>query len=277
MQQECSAENCHRPRKTRGLCHRHYTKARRRGELGLHKGVGRGRWAPPERKSCSGVRECGKKLVARGLCGGCYQVRMRNGIIDRKPTVNAGKRCKVPGCKSKRCVARGMCSSHYRRLVVYGDPLASCPKKTGGECTIANCGSVVVANGVCRKHYERIKRNGKAALSPRYMKRFEKVTDDNGYVMVPLKGHPNARKSGRVPEHRLVMSQMIGRALLPGENVHHKNGRRDDNRPANLELWARTQPSGQRPADIVAWANEMLSRYPKELLAALDPKARVAA
>jgi hypothetical protein len=82
-----------------------------------------------------------------------------------------------------------------------------------------------------------------------------------GYVMVHTPGHPRARTASYVFEHILVAEEMLGRSLHPDENVHHRNGVRDDNRPENLEIWTRPQPSGIRASDAISWAREILARY----------------
>src|SRR4030095_14941743 len=82
-----------------------------------------------------------------------------------------------------------------------------------------------------------------------------------GYVKLYLKDHPTADSMGYVSEHRFLMERILGRPLKHGENVHHINGNRSDNREENLELWIKKQPQGQRAKDIVKWAREIIREY----------------
>lgn len=68
----------------------------------------------------------------------------------------------------------------------------------------------------------------------------EKMRDD-GYITVFVPDHPMATKDGFVLKHRLVMAQHLGRPLEKGEDVHHINGIRSDNRIENLQLLTRSE------------------------------------
>jgi hypothetical protein len=119
-----------------------------------------------------------------------------------------------------------MCGAHQRRAYMWGDARPDVPLRPAYEHT--------------RVHIEQ------------------------GYVRIKTPGHPRGGKYGWVLEHIVVMEGELQRELLPGENVHHINGIRDDNRPENLELWVQAQPPGQRAADVLRWAEEMVQRYGSE-------------
>lgn len=96
----------------------------------------------------------------------------------------------------------------------------------------------------------------------------ERYINSHGYVKVRARNHPKAAKFGKhVSEHTLVMEKALGRLLRPGENVHHKNGVRTDNRPENLELWVRPQISGQRVEDLIEF---VFTQYNEEIRRKLD-------
>lgn len=86
----------------------------------------------------------------------------------------------------------------------------------------------------------------------------ERVAAPNGYIWRKVApDYPGAlvREKGRsayILEHRYVMQDALKRPLLPRERIHHRNGRRDDNRPENLELWTldHKDPPGIRAREV---------------------------
>lgn len=129
-------------------------------------------------------------------------------------------------------------------------------------CSFDRCTNIPKQDGLCKQHAHQ-KATGQTlrALKRGEGRKSVGWVTERGYRKISDATHPNAHKNGSLYEHIAVMTEMLGRPLVEGENVHHKNGVKTDNRPENLELWVSSQPSGQRPEDLVSWAWEIIRRY----------------
>lgn len=176
--------------------------------------------------------------------------------------------CVVYGCDGEQ-YAWHMCKLHQRRMRQTGrtDLAPRVPwNKSGIEvCVMDDCNNDHLAKGFCSKHYTAFRTFLDKDRQPKHHKRIN-PQKEKGYVNLYMPDHPYATMGGFIKEHRYVMEQHLGRLLEPGENVHHKNGDRSDNRIENLELWSVKQPKGQRVEDKVEYAMEILKQYAPEKL-----------
>lgn len=93
----------------------------------------------------------------------------------------------------------------------------------------------------------------------------------DGYLYEICLRHPYATVQGQVLQHRRVVERALGRILQPFEIVHHKNGRKDDNRLENLELLESQREHWKRHGK--RFQDETISIVRK---AAQDPQASLA-
>lgn len=184
----------------------------------------------------------------KGMCPMHYMRQYKYGSPDIVHSHGGGRplaatRCRIEGCDNPRPYTQGLCRSHYRLLQKYGDPNWQPPPEK--VCSVDGCERKYFARGWCLMHYHRWKEHGDTGeAAPRRADAGRGHTQADGYRKVTVNGK-------KIKEHRHAMELKLGRELLPDETVHHVNGKRDDNRPENLELWTGMHGNGQRVEDLV--------------------------
>lgn len=164
--------------------------------------------------------------------------------------------CSVHGC-SRPFRAKGFCGGHLKRWNEKGDALPDIPLQSemrGLSCSVEGCDRKAKSRAMCDKHIQRWRTHGDPAKVHQHA--YAPRLNAEGYVTVPVPGEGRTRL-----QHRVIMESILGRPLLRHETVHHINGDRADNSTGNLELWSSSQPAGQRVADKLSWARQIVELY----------------
>lgn len=143
---------------------------------------------------------------------------------------------------------------------------------TKTTCTVSGCDTLARCKGLCDKHYNALKLSrrmkpcgcgcgGQTAhtfvwghhtrlFSSEEQSRRGRHND--GSAQRDRGEGKTYRKLHQRHEHRVVAEKMLGRALLPGEIVHHIDGDKRNNDPGNLSVMTQSDHVRQHHPEMRA-------------------------
>lgn len=197
----------------------------------------------------------------RKKCGRPSRETVANGLLSAEQYAKLG----IQGLKSKTTVWHYWTMWHQAtsgQPVKLGDtvqlpvlpkdmrgrnrPKTTCICKFVDAVSMERCDRLAIKNGYCGTHNNQDRRTGRTwAIRPNGEQPIGYTRPGKGgYIWIKT-------ADGWRQQHQVVMEGILGRSLVPGEEVHHKNLQRDDNSPSNLELWLTSQPRGARVVDLI--------------------------
>lgn len=268
---DCKFEDCDRPHNAKGYCLPHYKQMRNGGVESL-------RPLRDRRDPLCAFPGCGRPNRSRGYCESHRKQITAGGVESLRPLrrVAPERTCRFEGC-DRHHYGNGFCAAHNSQWNARGRDESKLtpiivPREHGPTCEFPGCDRPYQSEGYCGSHLRQLKRWGKEKMRP--IKDVPGVgaehVDAPGYVRIKLSDTGPA-KSRWMYKHRYVMQKALGRKLLKGEIVHHRDGDKQNNDIRNLALCVNNrQPPNQLVEDVVAWAVKMLRRYAPDKLVASE-------
>lgn len=137
-------------------------------------------------------------------------------------------KCSIESCK-RQILARSWCSLHYDRWRKHGNPNYISPSilRDTRPCKVLGCSSPRIARGWCTKHYQRWQVHDRPETCS-IRERGQGTIHKDGYIRI--------RKGTRRSFEHIYIWEQVNGSVPDGYLVHHKDGNKQNNEIANLEL-----------------------------------------